>query len=85
MCIKSVSSLLWLLRDCLTKEFVRKFLISLAADTSVFFQLRRQQAVRVTSGAQGFPGGPVAKNPPAHAGDVSSIPDWGRFHTPRGN
>ena len=66
----------------MTKEFVRKFLISLAADTSLFFQ---QQAVRVTSGAQGFPDGPVAKNPPARAGDVSSIPDGGRFHTPRGN
>ena len=69
----------------MTKEFVRKFLISLAADTSVFFQLQRQQAVRVTSGAQGFPGGPVAKNPPARAADVSSIPDRGRFHMPRGS
>ena len=28
-----------------------------------------------------FPGGLVVKNLPANAGDVSSIPGWGRFHT----
>ena len=28
----------------------------------------------------GFPGGPVAKNPPANAGDMSSIPGPGRLH-----
>ena len=27
---------------------------------------------------QGFPGGAVVKNPPANAGDVRSIPGWGR-------
>ena len=27
-----------------------------------------------------FPGGPVVKNPPAGAGDMSSIPGLGRFH-----
>ena len=27
---------------------------------------------------QGFPGGAVVKNPPANAGDVGSIPGWGR-------
>ena len=32
-----------------------------------------------------FPGGPVVKTPPANAGDMGSIPDPGRFHTPRGN
>ena len=32
-----------------------------------------------------FPGGPVTKNPPATAGDMSSIPGPGRFHTPQGN
>ena len=26
----------------------------------------------------GFPGGSVVKNPPANAGDVGSIPGWGR-------
>ena len=26
----------------------------------------------------GFPGGSVVKNPPANAGDMSSIPEWGR-------
>ena len=30
---------------------------------------------------QGFPGGSVVKNPPANAGDRSSIPDPGRSHT----
>ena len=33
----------------------------------------------------GFPGGSVVKNPPASAGDVSSIPDPGRPHVPRSN
>ena len=25
-----------------------------------------------------FPGGPVAKNPPANTGDADSVPEWGR-------
>ena len=32
-----------------------------------------------------FPGGPVVKNPPANAGDGSSIPGPGRPHVPQGN
>ena len=34
---------------------------------------------------QDFPGGPVAKNLPANAGDMDSIPGLGRFHIPRGD
>ena len=33
----------------------------------------------------GFHGGPVAKNPPASAGDTGSIPSLGRFHMPQSN
>ena len=29
---------------------------------------------------RGFPGGPVAKNSPANAGDMGSIPGLGRSH-----
>ena len=32
-----------------------------------------------------FPGGAVVKNPPANAGDTSSIPGPGRSHMPRSN
>ena len=32
-----------------------------------------------------FPGGAVFKNPPANAGDTSSIPGLGRSHMPRSN
>ena len=32
-----------------------------------------------------FPGGTVDKNLPADAGDMSSIPDPGRFHMLRNN
>ena len=32
-----------------------------------------------------FPGGAVVKNPPANAGDVSSISGLGRSHMPRSN
>ena len=32
-----------------------------------------------------FPGGSEVKNPPAEAGDMGSIPDLGRPHTPRNN
>jgi len=32
-----------------------------------------------------FPGGPVVKNPPANAADMSLIPGLGRFHLPLGN
>ena len=31
-----------------------------------------------------FPGGPVAKNPPANAGDMGSILGLGRFHMLQG-
>ena len=34
---------------------------------------------------EGFPGGPVVKNPPANARDMGSVPDLGRFHMPQGN
>ena len=33
----------------------------------------------------GFPGGIVAKNPPANAGDTGSIPGPGRSHMLQGN
>ena len=33
----------------------------------------------------GFPGGPVAGNPPANAGDTGSIPGPGGFYSPLGN
>ena len=32
-----------------------------------------------------FPGGRGVKNPPANAGDMSSVFDLGRSHIPRGN
>ena len=34
---------------------------------------------------QDFPGGAVVKNPPASAGDTSSIPSLGRSHMPQSN
>ena len=34
---------------------------------------------------KGFPGGSVAKNPPANAGDTGSSPDPGRSHMSRGS
>ena len=33
----------------------------------------------------GFPGGPVVKNLPVNAGDVSLVPGPGRSHMPRGS
>ena len=33
----------------------------------------------------GFPGDSVVKNPPANAGDTSSVPDPGGFHVARSN
>ena len=35
--------------------------------------------------SQGFPGGPVVKNPPADAQDAGSIPGPGRSHMSQGN
>ena len=32
-----------------------------------------------------FPGGPMVKNAPTNAADMSSIPGLGRFHIPWGN
>ena len=34
---------------------------------------------------RGFPGGPVVKNLPCNAGDTTSAPGPGRFHTLQGN
>ena len=34
---------------------------------------------------QGFPGGPVVKNPPAKEGDTGSTPGPGRSHMPWSN
>ena len=34
---------------------------------------------------KGFPGGSVAKNPPASSGDMGSIPDPGGSHLPWGS
>ena len=34
---------------------------------------------------EGFPSGPVVKNPPANAGDMGSSPGPGRSHMPRSN
>ena len=34
---------------------------------------------------QDFPGGPVAKNLPANAGDMGLIPGPGRFYMPQSN
>ena len=34
---------------------------------------------------EGFPGGSAVMNPPAHAGDMSSIPDLGQSHIPWNN
>ena len=36
-------------------------------------------------GKEGFPGGPVIKNPPANAGDTGLIPDLGRSHLSQSN
>ena len=32
--------------------------------------------------AEGFPGGPVVKNPPANAADMGSVPGQGMSHMP---
>ena len=36
--------------------------------------------LNMTWKSQDFSGGPVVKNLPASAGDMGSIPGWGRFH-----
>ena len=36
------------------------------------------QITRVVIPTLGFPGGSAVKNPPANAGDVGSVPEWGR-------
>ena len=42
--------------------------------------LGRDMRLAFKNDPQGFPGGPRVKNPPANAGDMSSIPGPGRFH-----
>ena len=39
----------------------------------------------ISKSSLGFPGGTMAKNLPANAGDTGSTPDSGRSHVPRSN
>ena len=55
---------------------IRREQLKLAADTTVYVKKTKQE---------GFPGGAVAENPPANAGDMSSSPGPGRSHMPRSN
>ena len=48
-----------------------------SGSTSIF------QVIHVSS--KGFPGGPVGRNPPCHAGDTRSNPGLGRFHMSQGS
>ena len=48
------------------------------------FSMRAEKGLFKT-GAQGFPGGAVVKNPPANAGDTGSSPGPERSHMLRSN
>jgi len=39
----------------------------------------------IKNSMEGFPGGPVVKNPPANAGNMGLIPHLGGSHTLRSN
>ena len=51
-------------------------------------KLLRKREFRVNTSRvlpEDFPGGPVVKNLPVNAGDMSSVPGLGRFHMPWSN
>ena len=55
-------------------------------ETTMRYHLTRvRMAIIKKSTSKDFPGGAVVKNPPANAGDTSSIPGPGRSHMPRSN
>ena len=61
-------------------------LISKEATISHFGRQKDTMSKRLPKySAWGFPGGSMAKNPPAHAGDLDLIPDPGRSHMPWSN
>ena len=45
----------------------------------------RANKIIIKKALQDFPGGAVGRNPPANAGDTSSILSPGRFHIPWSN
>ena len=45
----------------------------------------RETNIHIFKPVTGFLDGPVVKNPPANAGDMSSIPGLGRSYMPLGN
>ena len=49
-----------------------------------YLSKRRKDILRNVK-TKGFPGGSMAKNPPANAGDMGLIPDAGRSHRPWSN
>ena len=46
---------------------------------------KMSMALSLRYSVEGFPGGPVVKNPPRNAGDTSSIPGPGRCHMSQSN
>ena len=56
-----------------------------AWQTTVYASQELDSTELLSTHTQGFPGGPMVKNPACNARDTSSIPDPGRFHIPQEN
>ena len=52
-------------------------------DKPIVIYLYCEILLKIKKEVSGFPGGSVLKNPLANAGDIGSIPGWGRSHMMR--
>ena len=60
-------------------------LYSSCHSVTCLFKKKQQQTFFRREVSGDFLGGPVVKNPPANAGDMSRIPGLGIFHVRQGN
>ena len=54
-------------------------------DAYMFLPALQNTLILALRNIEDFPGGTVDGNPPANAGNTSSIPGPGRFHMPQSN
>ena len=70
---------------CCVNKMVLSLFLKFSAATLHFSHSESAFTFLKESGHWNFPGGPLVKNLPAHAGDMGSIPGLGGFHTPQRN
>ena len=70
---------------CCVNKMVLSLFLKFSTATLHFSHSESAFTFLKESGHWNFPGGPLVKNLPAHAGDMGLMPRLGRLHVPQGN